>query len=280
MDPIARLLSQKFSESFGQQLVVDNRPGAGTTIGVEIASRAPADGYTLLLGGIANTISYSLYSKLSFDLNRDFAPITLLATSPGVVVAHPALPAKSIQDLVKLAKSRPGQVNYSSSGNGGFNHLAGELFALMSGVQLVHVPYKGGGPSMTALLSGEVSLAFTSLPSAIGQIKAGKMRALAVTSEQRTASMPDLPTVSEAGVAGYEAELWFGLMAPARTPADIVTRLNTEMHKILATPDVTDRLSNLGYRTRTSTSEEYAAFTRREIEKWAKVIKAAKMRAD
>ena len=279
-DTIARILSQKFAATLGQQVILDNRPGAGTTIGAELAAKSPPDGYTLLLGSIANAISAALYSKLNYDLVRDFAPITLLATTPGVLVVHPTLPVKSVKELVLLAKSRPGQLAYSSSGNGSPNHLAGELFKYMTGVKMIHVPYKGGGPSIIALLSGEVSLCFASMPSAIEHIRAGKLRALAVTTAQRLHSMPALATIAEAGVPGYEAEIWYGLSAPARTPKEIVARLNAESIKALSFADAKERLDNMGYLVRTSTAEEFAAFTQSEIEKWRKVVKAADMRAD
>jgi tripartite-type tricarboxylate transporter receptor subunit TctC len=280
MDPIARTLSAKFPDSFGQQLVIDYRPGAGTTIGVELAAKSPADGYTLLLGGVANAISVSLYSKVNFDLAKDFAPITKLATSPGLLVVHPTLPVKTVKELIALAKARPGQLVYSSAGNGTPNHLSGELFDYMTGVKMVHVPYKGGGPSIIALLSGEVSLSFASMPSAIEYVKVGRLRALAVTVAQRSAALPNLPTISEAGVPGYEAETWYGLQAPAATPKDVIARLNAEAVKIFAMADVKDRLDKVGYIARTSTPDEYGGFVRREIEKWGKVIKAANIRAD
>lgn len=279
-DTIARILSQKFTETLGQQVILDNRPGAGTTIGAELAAKSPPDGYTLLLGSIANAISAALYSKLNYDMVRDFAPITLLATTPGVLVVHPALPVKSVQELIAFAKLRPGELPYSSSGNGSPNHLAGELFKYMTGTKMIHVPYKGGGPSIIALLSGEVSLCFASMPSAIMHIRAGKLRALAVTTAQRLHSMPALATINEAGVPGYEAEIWYGLSAPARTPKEIVARLNAESVKALALADVKERLDNMGYLVRTSTAQEFAAFTQSEIEKWRKVVKAADMRTD
>ena len=280
MDPIARTLSQRFPDAFGQQMVIDYRPGAGTTIGVELAAKSPADGYTLLLGGVANAISVSLYSRVNFDLARDFAPITLLATSPGLLVAHPTLPVKSVRELIALAGARPGQIVYSSSGSGTPNHLSGELFDYMTGVKMVHVPYKGGGPSIIALLSGEVSLCFASMASAIEYVKAGRLRALAVTTAQRSAALPDLPTIGEAGVPGYEAETWYGLLAPAATPRDIIARLHLEAVKIMALSDVKERLDKVGYLARTSTPGEYGIFIRKEIEKWGKVIKAASIRAD
>jgi tripartite-type tricarboxylate transporter receptor subunit TctC len=279
-EPIARVLSQKLAETLGQQLIVDNRPGAGTTIGAEIAAKSPPDGYTLFLGSIANAISAVLYPKLDYDLIRDFAPITLLATTPGVLVVHPALPVKSVKELIAFAKARPGELAYSSSGNGSPNHLAGELFKYLTGVKLIHVPYKGGGPSTIALLSGEVSLCFASLPSAIEHIRAGKLRALGVTTAMRARALPALPTITEAGVPGYDAETWYGLSAPARTPREIIARLHAETVKALSLVDVGARLDGMGYLVRTTSAEDYAAFTQNEIEKWRKVVKAADMRAD
>ena len=279
-EPIARVLSQKLAEALGQQLIVDNRPGAGTTIGAEIAAKSPPDGYTLFLGSIANAISAVLYPKLNYDLIRDFAPITLLATTPGVLVVHPTLPVKSVRELIALAKARPGALAYSSSGNGSPNHLAGELFKFMTGVKMIHVPYKGGGPSTIALLSGEVSLCFASMPSAIEHIRAGKLRALGVTTAQRARALPQIATIGEAGVPGYEAETWYGLSAPARTPKEIIARLHAESVKALMLADVKDRLDNMGYLVRTTSAEDYGAFTQNEIEKWRKVVKAADMRAD
>jgi len=279
-EPIARLVGRKLADAFGHQVVIDNRPGAGTTIGLEVVARSPADGYTLLLGSIANAISATLYSKLNYDLIKDFEPITLLSTSAGVLVVHPALPVKSVKELIVLAKLRPGELAYSSSGNGTPNHLAAELFRYMTGVRWIHVPYKGGGPSMIALLSGEVSLAFASLPSAISQIRAGKLRALAVTTAQRWPSLPGVPTISASGVPGYEADTWYGLSAPAGTRRAIIARIHAETLKILKLPDVTQRLDQLGYQVRVTTPAEYAAFTRSEIEKWGRVIKAAGMHVD
>jgi tripartite-type tricarboxylate transporter receptor subunit TctC len=279
-EPLARMWSQKISEVFGHQVIVDNRPGAGTTIGAEIVAKSPPDGYTLLLGSIANAISAVLYAKLNYDLARDFAPITMLATTPGVLVVHPTLPVKSVRELIALAKARPGQLAYASSGSGTPNHLAAELFSYMTGVKWIHVPYKGGGPSVVALLSGEAPLSFASMPSAIQHIRAGKLRALGVTTAERSQALPNVPTIAEAGVPGYAAETWYGVSAPARTPKEIVARLNAETIKAFGAAEVKERLDTLGYLVRVNAPDEYAAFTRTEIEKWARVVKAADMRAD
>ncbi len=279
-EPLARLWSQKISEVFGYQAIVDNRPGAGTTIGAEIVAKSPPDGYTILLGSIANAISALLYTKLNYDLTRDLAPITLLATTPSVLVVHPTLPVKSVRELVALAKARPGELAYASSGSGTPNHLAAELFSYMTNIRMVHIPYKGGGPSVIALLSGEAPLSFASLPSAIQHIRAAKLRALGVTTAQRSPALPGLPTIAESGVPGYEAETWYGVSAPARTSKEITARLNAETAKAFTTADMKERLGGMGYVVRVTTPDQYAAFTRIEIDKWAKVVKAAHMRAD
>lgn len=279
-DILVRPLAQRLSEAIGQQVIVDNRSGAGGMVGAEAASKAPADGYTIVVLTVAHAIGTSLYKKVNFDLVRDFAPVTLLATSATVLVVPPALPVKTVKDLIALAKSRPGDLTYASSGNGTPPHLAAELFSHMTGVKMTHVPYKGGGPSMVALLSGEVMLSFASLPPAVPQIRSRKLNALAVASAQRAPSLPNLPTISEAGVPGYEAEIWYGLSVPAGTPRELIARLHAEMTKLLKQPDIVQHLDKAGFQARVSTPDEYGALTRREIDKWAKVVKAAGMRAD
>lgn len=279
-DTMARTLGQKLSETLGQQVVVDNRPGGGANIGAELAAKSPPDGYTLLMNTIAHASAVSLYSKLGYDFLKDFAPVTLLATTPHILVTHPSLPVKSVKELISLAKARPNELVYSSSGSGTPAHLAGELFKNMTGVKMVHVPYKGGGPSVIALLSGEVSLAFATTPSVIAHVKAGRLRAIAVTTARRSVATPDLPTIAEAGVPGYDVGSWYGLLAPAGTPKDIVARLNSEAGKALRLPDAKKRLDASGFEVLTSTPEEYGSFMRSEVDKWAKVIKAAGIRAD
>jgi tripartite-type tricarboxylate transporter receptor subunit TctC len=279
-DTLARMLSAKLSETLGQQVVLENRPGAGANIGVEMAAKAPADGYTLLLATIANAISASLYRKLNYDLVRDFSPVTLLATTPHILVVHPSVPAKTVREFVALAKARPGQLAYSSSGSGTPSHLAGELFNVMTGVSTTHVPYKGGGPSVIALLGGEVSVGFASMPSVLSHVKAGKLRAIALTTAQRSASLPDVPTIAQAGVPGYDAGSWYGLVVPVGVTADVIARLHRDTLRVLALAEVKERLDAAGFEILTSTPEEYARFTRVEIDKWAKVVKISGARAD
>ena len=279
-EPLARILSQKLGETFGQQLIVDNRPGAGSTIGAEIVAKSPPDGYTLFLGSISNAISAALYPKLNFDIVRNFAPVTLLATTPGVLVVHPALPVRTVKELIALAKARPEQLAYSSAGNGTPPHLSAELLSGMTGIKLIHVPYKGGGPSIIALLSGEAQLSIASLPSAIGHMRSGKLRALGVTTPQRTPSVPELPTIAEAGVPGYAAETWLGLAVAARTPKEIVGKLHGATVKAMTLPDVKERLDALGYIARVGSPEEYANFVQSEVDKWRRVVKAANVRVD
>ena len=279
-DTMARTLGLKLSEMLGQQVIVDNRPGGGANIGAELAAKSPPDGYTLLMCTIAHATAGSLYRKLGYDVLRDFTPVSLLATTPHILVIHPSVPVKSVKGLLALAKARPNELVYSSSGSGTPAHLAGELFKHMAGVSMVHVPYKGGGPSVVALLSGEVALAFATTPSVINHVKAGRLRAVAVTTARRSVATPELPTISELGLAGYDVGSWYGLLAPAGTQKDIVARINAESHKALRLPDVKQRMDASGFEALTSTPEEYGAFLRGEVDKWAKVVKAAGIRAD
>ena len=279
-DTMARAIGPKLGEALGQQVVPENRGGAGATIGAEIAAKSPPDGYTLMLATITNAIGATLYTRLNYDLVRDFAPITQLATTPHILVVHPSVPVKSVKEFIAFAKARPGQLTYSSSGNGSAAHLAGELFNGLTGVKTVHVPYKGGGPSMIALVGGEVSLAFATMPSAINYVRAGRLRGLAVTTAKRSPSTPELPTIAETGVAGYEAGSWYGLSAPAGTPKDIIGRLHAETIKVVALPDVKERLFNAGFEVVTSSPEQFAEFTRTEIQKWGKLVKAAGLKVD
>ena len=279
-DAMARVLAPKLADGLGQQVVIDNRGGAGATIGTEIAARSPADGYTLLLMTVTNAVGMGLYPNLKYDLVRDFSPVTRLATTPHVLVVHPSVPVKTVKELVALAKARPGQLVYSSSGSGTVSHLAGEYFGFLTGTKMLHVPYKGGGPSVTALVSGEAAVGFATMPSVLGQLKAGRLRGIAMTTAQRSASLPDLPTVTDAGIAGYDVGSWYGLAVPAGTPKDIISRLHAETIKLLALQDVKDRLAAGGFEIVTSTPEQYGEFVRAEVERWAKAVKLSGAKAD
>lgn len=282
-DILARPITARIAESIGQQVIIDNRGGAGGQVGAEIAAKSPPDGYAMVQLTISHAVGATLYKRTAnYDLLRDFAPVTLLAAAAGVLVVHPSLPAKSVREVIALAKSRPQQITYGTSGSGTPNHLAAELFNHMAGVKLLHVPYKGGGPMVIALISGEISLAFASLPASLPFIRTGKLRALAVTTAQhvQSASVPTLPTISESGVPGFDAETWFGLSVPAGTPREIIARLNAETLKALRIPEVIQVLDQSGYQVRTSTPEAYGAFMRSEVEKWAKVIQVAGIQAD
>ena len=279
-DTLARILSPKFSESLGQTIVIDNRPGAGANIGAEIASKAAPDGYTMLMGNIAHAINMSLYAKPGYDVSRDFVVVNTLTSTPNVVVVHPSVQVKTLKDLISLAKEKPGALNMSSSGAGSSPHLAGELFNSLAGIRMNHIPYKGGGPAMAALVSGEVAVGFATMPSAVGHIKAGKLRPLAVTTPKRSPTTPDLPTVVEAGLPGYEASTWYVLFVPTGTPRDVVTRLYGETSKLLVAPDVKQRLDATGFESIGSTPEQAAAFVRAERDKWTKVVRTANIKVD
>jgi tripartite-type tricarboxylate transporter receptor subunit TctC len=278
-DIVARIVAPKLSEYLGQQVVVENRGGANTAIASEMAARSAPDGYTLMLNGPGHATNPSLI-KLNFDSIKDFAFITLLAESQNLLVVHPSLPVKNVKELIALSKKRPGEINYGSSGSGTTVHLSAELFQYMTGAKWVHVPYRGGGPGVVALLSGEVSLYFGNVPTVIRQARAGKLRALAVTGAKRLSFDPDIPTIAEAGVPSYEVTNFFGMSAPAKTPRAILERLHSETVRALKSPDVRDKLVGLGADPVGNTMEQYAAFMQNEIAKWAKVIKAAGIKAD
>ena len=280
VDIVARFLGQKLSENMKQQVVVDNRAGAGANLGADIAAHAPRDGYTLFVGTPAHTINPALYTKLNYDIIRDFAPISLLTTGQYVLVVHPAVPAKSVKDLIALARAKPGQLNYASAGNGNATHLAGELFHSLAKVDIVHVPYKGTGPALTDLIGGQVQFMFSNLTAAMPQMKSGKLRALAVTGSRRSPSVSELPTMIEAGVPGYTVASWYALLAPAGTPQDVLTRLHGEVVKAMSAPDMKERLSGEGAEPTTSSPAELTAFLKAEIAKWGKVIKAAGIKAE
>jgi tripartite-type tricarboxylate transporter receptor subunit TctC len=279
-DLMARTVMQKLGESLGATMVIDNRGGAGGSIGSELVAKSPADGYTVLIVSGAHAINPSLYPKLSYDSVRDFAPVTMFTSGPGLLVVHPSVPAKTVKEFIALAKSRPGQLNYASAGIGTPPHLAGELFKTMAGVELVHVPYKGNGPAYTDLIGGHVSVMFPTIPTAIPHVRAGKLRALAVTTRSRTPIAPELPPISESGVPGYDVSSWYGLLAPAGTPAAVVSRLQREIAKVLRSPDVGEKLTAQGLDLVGSTPDAFAAVIKSEIMKWAKVVKASGARAD
>jgi tripartite-type tricarboxylate transporter receptor subunit TctC len=280
-DILTRALGQRLSSTWGQQVLVDNRPGGGSNVGFEVAAQAPADGYTLLMAQPPFTVNVSLYRKLAYDPLRDFSAITLAATGANVLVIHPSVPAYALKDFIALAKSKPGQMNYASSGNGTSPHLSGELFKAMAGVNIVHIPYKGAGTAVTDLLGGHVDLAFLSLTSVMPQIKAKRLRALAITSAKRTALMPEMPTFAEAGLAGFEVTGWYGVMAPAGTPKDVIARLYADITRALTQPELVQTLASFGLEPAISSSpEEFGAYLRTEIAKWAKVVKASGAKAD
>lgn len=279
-DVIARLVGHKLREALGQPVIIENRPGAGATIASDVAAKSAADGYTIFMSTIANTINTSLYSKLPFDYVRDFAPVTLVATITNVLVLNPAVPAKDLKEFIALAKAKPGQINFASSGSGSSIHLSGELFNTVAGVRLVHVPYKGSAPAVTDLIGGQVQAMFDNLPSALPHIKAGKLRALAVTSNVRSPAAPDIPTMAEAGLPGCEITSWFALVVPAKTPREIVARLNAETVKVLNQADVKEKFAAMGVEPASSTPEALADFIKSETVKWALVVKASGARVD
>ncbi len=280
-DIIARSIAQKLSDRLAQQVVVDNRPGAGGNIGTDIVAKAAPDGYTMLMGSAGPlAINASLFASMPFDPVRDLAPVTLAASTPNVLVVHPSLKAATVKELIALARAHPGGINFASSGHGTPAHLAGELFNSMAGVKLVHVPYKGAAPALADLLGGQVQLMFSTMPPALPHVKDGKLRALAVTSAKRSPAAPDLPTVDEIALPGFEANTWHGAMVPARTPAAIVARLNREIVAILHLPDVVERFSSQGAEALGSTPEEFAAYIRSETLKWAKVVRDSGAKAE
>jgi tripartite-type tricarboxylate transporter receptor subunit TctC len=274
-DIIGRTLGQKLNEMWGQPVVVDNRPGGSTVIGTDVVAKAAPDGHTLLITPAPFTIVPSLVAKLPYDPAKDFEPITLINTTPLVIVVHPGVPAKSVKELIALAKRRPGALNYGSSGSGGSNHLAGELFNAMAGVKLVHIPYKGNAPALIDLIGGHVDVVFNGLTSAMPFIKSGKLRALAVTSIARAGSLPEMPTLDELGLRGFQAVAWNGLTAPARTPKDIIARINADVLKVVRSPELVERLKAEGSDPVGNSPAEYSAFLRDEIAKWARVIRFA-----
>jgi tripartite-type tricarboxylate transporter receptor subunit TctC len=278
-DIAARLMGQWLSERTGQQFFIENRPGAGTNIATEAVVNASADGYTLLLAGVPNAAHATLYDNLRFNFIRDIAPVASIGGDPLVIAVNPSVPAKTVPELIAYAKANPGKLNMASSGTGGGSHLAGELFKIMAGVNLVHVPYRGNGPALVALLGGQVEVQFPSLPSSIQYIRTGKLRALAVTTATRSEALPDIPTVGEF-VPGYEASAWYGVGTPKNTPAEIIERLNKEINAGLADPKMKAQLAELGIVPMPMAPAEFGKFVAAETEKWGKVIRAANIKLD
>lgn len=279
-DLLARLVGVKIAASLGQQVVIDNRAGAGGNIAAEVSAKSAPDGYTLLQANVAHAISASLYRKMNYDLAKDFVPVTQLASMPFMLAVNPGVPANSVKELIALAKSQPGQLSYGSSGNGGPSHLATELFKSMAGVEIRHIPYKGGAPAATDLISGQIQVMFNTLPVILPHVRTGRMKGLAIASGRRIPAAPDLPTVAEAGLPGFEASTWYGVMVPAGTPSPIVNKLHGAFVAALNAPDVRERLTNENFELVGSTPAEFAMYVRAEIPKWAKVVKASGARID
>jgi tripartite-type tricarboxylate transporter receptor subunit TctC len=280
-DIVGRTIGQKLNEALGQPVIIDNRAGAGGVIGTEQVAKAPPDGYTILLGSISGlAVAMSLLPNRGYDSLRDFAPVTQAVTVTNILVVHPSLPVRNVRDLLALARTRPSKLNYASSGSGTVTHLAGELFKTLGHVDIVHVPFKGGAPALTALMSGEVEMSYENSLIVVPHIRAGRLRALAVTGGQRSKLMPELPTIAESGLPGYNASGWYGFVVPAAVPKDIVARLSADITRILRMPDVIERLSGQGAEPIGGTPEQFGAFIRTEIEKWSKLVATAKMKAD
>jgi tripartite-type tricarboxylate transporter receptor subunit TctC len=280
VDILARTLSTPLAEALGEPVLVENRPGAGTNIGMEAVVRSDPDGHTILVGGVPVATNRVMYPRLGFDPATDLAPVVLLVTSGNVLVVNPSLPVHSVKELIAYAKQRPGQLNFGSPATGSTPHLAGELFNHLAGVKLVHVPYKGAAPALNDLIGGRLQLSFDNVPPALPHIRAGRLRALAVTSAQRQADLPELPTVAEAGLPGFEVAAWFGFLVPAATPAETVRRLEAETTKVLAMPAVRERLTQLGFRVDGRGAAAYRDYIRAEAERWTPVIRSLGIRAD
>jgi tripartite-type tricarboxylate transporter receptor subunit TctC len=280
-DTVARVIAQRLSASFGQQIYVDNRPGAGGTVGAEAAAKSPPDGYTLFLGGVGSlAVNPNLHARLPYDAVKDFAPIVLIASAPSVLVVNPAVPAKTIQEFAALARAQPGKLNYASNGNGSSAHLAAVMYESMAGVQMVHVPYKGLAPALADLLAGEVQLMFSSMVAIVPHIKGGKLRALALTGKMRSRLLPDVPTIAESGLPGFEAGSWYGLLAPAGTPREIVMKINAETVKALNQAAVREHLASEGAEAIGGTPEEFAAYIKNELARMSKLIRDGRIKIE
>jgi len=279
-DILARAVAQSFTEAWGQPAIIDNRPGASGNLGTALAAKSPADGYTLAVVGISYSVASALDAKLGYDPVTDLTPVALLASVNNLLVVHPSLPAKSVKELIAFARARPGEVSFASGGPGGAQHLAGELFNSVAGIKMTHIPYRGSAPGLTALIGGEVIVGFTDMLITLPHVKSGKLRALAVTGGTRSSLIPELPTVSEAGLKGYAVTAWFGMLAPAGTAPDIIAQLNGEVVKSFKTAQMKERLAALGADAAAGSTAEFAAFLRNEMAKWAKVVKSAGIRGE
>jgi len=280
-DTLARTLSTEMAKTLGQPVIVENRPGGNTIPATELAAKAPADGYTLYGAALPFSVIQSLYPKqVSFDVTRDFAPITLAGVTPNLLVANPNAPVNNVRELIAYAKANPGKLNYASTGNGTSNHLSFELFKAMTGTNVTHVPYKGSAPAVTDLIAGQVQVMFDNTPNVLPHVRAGKLKALAVSSKNRSTLAPDIPTVDEAGVPGYDVGVWFGVLTVAGTPREVVQRLNTEMVKILTSPEVRERFGKIGVEVVAGTPEHFSQFLKTEVARWAKVVQDAGIKAD
>ena len=274
-DVIGRLMAKKIGDALGQPIIIENRAGGSSNIGAEVVARAVPDGYTFYVCAITSAINVSLFPKLAFDFARDFEPVALFANVPNILVVHPSVPAKTVKELIDYARAQPGKLSYASSGAGTSIHLSGELFKMLAKVDMVHIPYKGSAPAMTDMIGGQVQVMFDNMPSALPHVKAGKLRALAVTSAQRSPSAPEVPTMGEAGVAGFDVQSWFGLVAPKGTPKDIITRLNADSVKALATADIKERFMELGAVPGPMSPEAFGDYIRSEIIRWGEVVKVS-----
>lgn len=274
-DIMGRIMAQELTKSLGHQMIVENRAGAAQNVAAELIARAPADGYTLFMSSAALGINISLYPKINYHPVRDFAPVALFAISPNLLLTHPSLPPKTVKEFIAFAKQYPGKLNYSSSGSGSTQHLSGEMLKVMAGIGIVHIPYRGTAPSMTALLSGEVEFSFSNIPASLGYVQSNRLRAIAITSAKRSGLLPALPTMAEAGVPRFETSTWYGLLAPAATPRDIVMKLNSAVNAIVKNPEFNKRLAQLGADPVAESPEYFANFLKSEIERWAPVVKAS-----
>ena len=279
-DILARWVTEKITPTLGQPVIVENRAGAAGAVGTEFVAKAAPDGYTILMATAAQAISETLYVKQPFSFARDLAPVALVARVPNAMVTHPALPVRTVKEFIALAKARPGQINFASSGVGTTPHMSGELFKMLTGVNVVHIPYKGGAPAMTDLIAGHVQVAWNNLPESMPHIKAGRLRALGITTAMRYPGLPDLPTIAEAGVPGYEVSAWFGVVLPSKTPREVVARLNTDINRAVSLPDMRERFEQQGAVPASGTPEQFGTHIGAEIAKWAKVIKATGVKVE